>query len=248
VAKTTTALTLGACFVEQQRETLLIDLDPQGNLTGGLGLNPAEIRRSAADLLLGNESVLRVSRETCVPGLDLIPSNADMVTAAQFLPLRKPYEPLLRDGLAQPDAAHYEVVIMDCPPSLGPVAICALTAAQLVLIPTQCEYFALQALNSTLKLVNLVRVKTNPALLHRVLITMFDRRGNLHERLLAHVQQHIGAHLLQTMIGVDAKLRESQLAGKPITLHAQASRSAQQYRQLTEELLSYVQGHVLPTA
>ncbi|MBF8284417.1 MAG: AAA 31 protein [Anaerolineales bacterium] len=248
VAKTTTTLALGACLVEQQCETLLIDLDPQANLTGGMGVDPAMVRRSAADVLLGNETVLRMSRETSVPGLDLVPSNADMVTVAQFLHVRKPYEYILRDSLARPEVAHYEVVLIDCPPALGPITINALTAANLVIIPTQCEYFSMQALDSVLKLVNLVRAKTNPPLVFRLLVTMFDQRGHLHSRILAHLQQHFGNSLLQTAIGFDSKLRESQLVGQPITVHAKQSRGTQQYRQLAEELLTYVRRQVHPTA
>ena len=248
VAKTTTALALGACLAEQQCETLLIDLDPQANLTAGIGLNPAEIRRSAADVLLGNETLLRASRETCVPGLDVIPSNADMLTVSKYLYLRSPYEYLLRDSLAHSNLAFYEVVLMDCPPSLGPLTISALTAANLVIVPTQCEYFSMQALHSTLKLIAAVRAKTNPELTFRLLVTMFDQRGQLHSRVLAHLQQRFSESMLQNMIGIDGKLRESQLAGKPITVHANRSRGAQHYRQLAEELLTYVRRPVLQTA
>lgn len=248
VAKTTTALSLGACFVERRCETLLIDLDPQANLTGGMGLNPAEMRRSAADILLGNETLLRVSRETSLPGLDVIPSNADMLTVSKYLYLRSPYEYLLRDSLARADVASYDLAVIDCPPSLGPLTVCALTAADLVVVPTQCEYFSMQALNSTLKLIQLARAKTNPRLAHRLLVTMLDQRGRLHGRVLAHLQQRFPEAVLQTLIGVDSKLRESQLAGRPITVHANSSRGAQHYRQLAEELLTYVERQVLSAA
>jgi chromosome partitioning protein len=248
VAKTTTALALGACLVEQQCETLLIDLDPQSNLTAGMGLDPLEVRRSAADVLLGNETLIRVSRETGTPGLDLVPSNADMLTVSHFLYLRAGYEYVLRDSLAQPGVAHYDVALIDCPPSLGEVTLTALTAADLVIVPTQCEYFSMQALDSTLKLVSLVRAKTNPRLAFRLLITMFDLRGKLHSRALAYLQNHFANALLQTAIGVDTKLRESQMIGQPVTAYAPHSRSAQQYRQLAEELMTYVQRPVYQTA
>ena len=206
------------------------------------------MHRSAADVLLGNETLLRVSRETGVPGLDLAPANADMVTVAQCFYLRSPYEYILRDSLARPDMAHYEVVVIDCPPTLGPITINALTAADLVIIPTQCEYFSMQALDSVFRLINLVRVKTNPRLTYRLLATMFDGRGNLHGRVFAHLQQHFGGAVLQTVIGFDSKLRESQLLGQPITAHARQSRGAQHYRQLAEELLTYVRRQVFQTA
>ncbi len=248
VAKTTSVLTLGACLVEQHCETLLIDLDPQANLTAGLNVNPAEVRRSAADVLLGNETLLRVSRETGIPGLDLVPANADMVTVAKYLYLREPYEFVLREALTRADAAHYEVVLIDCPPSLGPVTLNALTAADLVILPTQCEYFSMQALDSPFRLISLVRAKTNPRLAYRLLVTMFDQRGNLHTRMLAQLREHFGASLLETVIGFDSKLRESQMLGRPMTEHAPQSRATQQYRQLAQELLQYVRRPVLQTA
>lgn len=248
VAKTTTALSLGAALVEQQIETLLIDLDPQANLTAGLGLNPAEVRRSTADVLLGAETLLRVSRETKVPGLDLVPSNPDMVSVSKHLYLREPYEYVLRQALRLPELEHYEAVVIDCPPSLGPVTLNALTAADLVIIPTQCEYFSMQALDSPFRLIELVRGKTNPQLSYRLLVTMFDGRGSLHTRLLARLREFFPEILLDTVIGFDSKVRESQMMGAPIMLYAPHSRAALQYRQLAQELLTYVRRPILQTA
>jgi chromosome partitioning protein len=241
VAKTTTALSLGGCFVEKGHETLLIDLDLQANLTSGLGVNPAEIRHSIADVLLGNELLMRLSRETSVPGLELVPANDDMLLVSRHLQLRQGYETVLRESLSRPDAAHYAFILLDCPPSVGPVTIAALTAAQMVIVPTQGEYFSMQALSQSLDLVQMVRARTNPGLGYRLLMTMYDQRGQLHTRALEHLRQHFAQAMLQTVIGVDSKLRESQLAGKPITVHAHGSRGAQHYRQLAEELLTYVQ-------
>jgi chromosome partitioning protein len=232
VAKTTTALSLGACFV---------DLDLQANLTVALGTDPAKVRHSAADVLLGNGTLLRISRETVIPGLDLVASNADMLTVSRHLHLRGGYEFTLREALSRPDMAHYEYVLLDCPPSVGPLTITALTAADLVIIPTQCEYFSMQALRYSLELIGMVRAKTNSSLSYRVLITMFDGRGALHTRSLAQLQQHLASALFQTVIGVDSKLRESQLAAMPITVYSHNSRVTQQYRQLAEELQTHVQ-------
>lgn len=248
VAKTTTALSLAASLAERGQATLLIDLDPQGNLTSGLGCDPARMRGSAADVLLGNDRLASVSRPTDMSGLDLVPSNADMVTLPRWLHLREKYEPLLRDSLARPELQRYAFVLLDCPPLVGPLTITALTAANLALIPTQCEYFSVQVLNNSLELIRLIRGRTNPELAYRILVTMFDGRGLLHGRVLAHLQQHFAPALFQTVIGVDAKLRESQLAGRPITVHAHSSRAAQQYRQLAEELLTYAQRPVLEAA
>lgn len=248
VAKTTTAISLGACLVERAQPTLLLDLDPQGNLTSGLGLDPEQMGASIADVLLGNDLISKAACETSLPGLDLVPSNPDMVTLPRWLHLREKYEPLLRDSLARPDVAAYRYVVMDCPPLLGPLTVAALTAADLVLIPTQCEYFSVQVLANSLDLVQMVRGRTNPRLAYRILVTMFDGRGLLHTRVLSQLQSVFPDALLQTMIGVDAKVRESQLAGRPITVHANSSRAALQYRQLAEELLSYVQRPVQEAA
>lgn len=247
VAKTTTTLALGACFAERGIPTLMVDLDPQASLTTGAGLNPADLKRSAADVLLGLEPLSSAIRPTEVPNLNLVPSNADMIMAAQCLQSLVRYEHKLQDSLVEANLSNYQLVLLDCPPSLGPVTIAALTAAQMVVIPTQCEYFSMQALNSTFELVRAVRAKTNSTLKYRLLITMFDLRGKLHSQALSYIQQHFATALLQTIIGFDSKLRESQVAGKPITAYAQLSRGAQQYRQLAEELSVYVQGPVLQT-
>ncbi|HLF02879.1 MAG TPA: ParA family protein [Anaerolineales bacterium] len=248
VAKTTTTLALGACFAEQQRETLIIDLDPQASLTTGLGLNPSEIAHSASDVLLGLETLSKLVIGTELPHMSVIPSNADMIMAGQLLQSLTRYEYKLRDSLADPEMAHYDLIVLDCPPTLGALTVAAMTAANMVIIPTQCEYFSMQALNSTFELVRAVRVKTNSHLKYRLLITMFDLRGRLHSQALGQLQQHFNNSMFRTIIGFDSKLRESQVAGKPITTYAQISRSAQQYRQLAEELLTYVQRPVLQTA
>jgi len=238
VAKTTTALSLGACFAEQHIDTLLIDLDSQANLTVGLGINPAEMRRSTADVLLGDAPIVKVTRESILPGLDLIPSNPDMLTAAKALYLRANYEYLLREALNDARIAFYEVVIIDCPPTLGSLTLSALTAADLTIVPVPCEYFAVQGLKGVLKLIKLVREKTNPQLHYRLLVTMFDRRGNLHSKMLDQIKEHFSDSMLETMIGVDSQLRESQVVGVPIVMHAPWTRGTQQYRALAQEVLS----------
>lgn len=240
VAKTTTTLSLGNCFAEQQFETLMIDLDPQANLTSALGMDPDDIRHSAADVLLGNSTLLQVSRETGLPGLDIVPANADMLTASRFLYLRPNYEYLLRDHLIQEALEFYDVVLIDCPPALGPLTLNALTAANMAIIPTQCEFFSMQALNNIFKLINVVWSKTNPKLSFRILVTMFDRRGTLHGRVLKQLQQNFSHSMLETIIGVDSKLRESQLAGTMIGKYAHSSRGFQQYCALAKELEQYV--------
>lgn len=248
VAKTTTSLALGASLVEKRSETLLIDLDPQANLTGSIGINSANTNFSIADALMGEADLTSVRLETSLPGLDIVPSNAGMFTISRQLFQLGDYEYNLRRVLNGPAAADYEFVVLDCPPSLGPLTFNALTAADLLIVPTQCEYFSIQALMDMFELVNVVRDRTNPVLLYRLLVTMFDGRGNFHARMLAQLREYFNEGILQTVIGFDTKLREAQAAGQPINLHAPLSRSAQQYRHLAEELLTYVPNKQIQTA
>lgn len=246
VAKTTTVSSLGACFAERGLRTLLIDLDPAANLTTGLGISPAEAARSAADILLGNERLGNIILETALPGLDIVPSNSDMITASRFLNLRPGYESLLANSFAQNGIAPYNFVLLDCPPSVGAVTITALNAADMALIPTQPEYYSLQALDGIFGAIKAARMKGNPGLRYRLLVTMYDRRGSLHTRVLESMQERLRGALLETMIGFDSKLRESQMYGVPITLHAPGTRAAHQYRLLAEEMNAYVEANKNP--
>ena len=241
VAKTTTASALGAALVELGYRVLLIDLDPSGNLTAGLGLNPAQMPRSMADILLGNNTLPMVYRATSLPGLDLVPSNRAMMTAANFLQVRTQYEGLLHQSLSRNGTGGHDFICVDCPPSLGPLTLNALTAANLAIIPTQCEYYAIQALEGVFKLVQMVRTKFNAQLKYRLLVTMFDMRGNLHQQVWKKLRERYGDALFKSRIGFDSKLRASQVEGVPITVYAPGGRAAQQYRALAREIQAYVE-------
>jgi chromosome partitioning protein len=241
VAKTTTASALGATLVEMGYRVLLIDLDPSANLTAGLGFNPAQMPKSMADILLGNETLQMVYRSTSLPGLDIIPSNSDMMTAARLLQVRAQYEELLRQSLNRNGDNLHDFICIDCPPSLGPLTLSAMTAAKLVVIPTQCEYYAIQALSGIFKTINLVRSKYNPNLKYRLLVTMFDLRGNLHSQVLKKMKEHYAGSLFNTKIGFDSKLRASQVEGVPVTVFAPTTRAVQQYRSLAKEIVAYVE-------
>ncbi len=249
VAKTTTVSTLGAALAEQNQKTLLIDLDPSGNLTFGLGFVSGNEARSAADVLLGNDTLQNIRQLTDVEGLDIITSNSEMATVARFLNLRPKFEQLLRSSIEQ--HAHsskhvYDFVLIDCPPTLGPLTVTALTAARMALIPTQCEYYSLQALDGIFKAISNPRANYNPALQYRLLVTMYDRRGLLHTRVLNMLRDRFGEVLFQNMIGFDSKLRESQLVGLPVTAHAPRTRAALQYRLLAGELYKEVASQIAP--
>jgi chromosome partitioning protein len=248
VAKTTTVLALGASMVERGVETLVIDLDPQANLTSSIGLDVNETERSIAGALMGEAEIASLRMETALPGLDIIPSNAEMFKLNRELYRVDDYEHRLRRLLSGPPLSDYGFVIVDCPPALGPLTLNALTAADMLIIPSQCEYFSVQALTDMFDVVNLVRERTNPQLVYRLLITMFDGRGNFHTRMLEQMRAYFKHGLLQTIIGFDTKIREAQLAGLPVTVYAPLSRGAQQYRQLAEELMIYVSDKQKTTA
>lgn len=239
VAKTTTTLGLGASLVERGNETLIIDLDPQANLTSGIGLDADKVQFSLAEELLGKADLDCIRQKTSLLGLDIVPSGAGMITIGRELYRMEGYEFCLRRLLAGPAVSDYGFILLDCPPSLGPLTFIALTAADLLIIPTQCEYFSIQALMDMFEAVNLVRERTNPHLKYRLLVTMFDGRGNFHSQMLEQMREFFKGGLLQTIIGFDTKLREAQLFGRPVTVHAPQSRGAQQYRQLAEELTVY---------
>ncbi len=239
VAKTTTSLSLGAALVESRQQVLLIDLDPQANLTLGVGVQPNSLQRTMADVLLGSETVMQVSRETGIPGLELAPANHDLALAERFLTLRENYEMLLRQALSSING--YNIIIMDCPPSLGPLTRTALGAAHLLIIPTQAEFFSAHALRDMLNLIRDIRRRANPGLRYRLLLTMLDRRNRIHRSMYEQVRTAFGKAVFETAIDVDTRLREAPVFAQPITIYAPRSRGAEQYRALAQELRKYAQ-------
>ena len=242
VAKTTTVISLGGALAQTGREVLLIDLDTQANLSLGLGVDPTRVRRSIADVLLNSASLLSVSRETSIPGLDLVPANAEMGLAERFLPVRQNYDQILKNVLQNNAAVSaYQYIILDCPPSLGAVTTNALTAADFVIAPTQPEYFSAYGLRSLMAAIRRVRSQSNPNLAYYILVTMLDRRNRIHRTMLEQLLATFGDGLLKTVIEIDTKLRESTVAGLPITHYYPKSRSAGQYSALAQELLENVE-------
>ena len=245
VSKTTTTLSLGACLAESNgqpaRSVLLIDLDPQANLTAALGVTPGSLRRMIGDALLEQSSLLAVSRESAVPHLDLVPANQGLLVLDKVLFGRPGFEYRLRQQLGSPIEEQYDVVIFDCPPAFGTLTMNALTAADLLLIPVPCDYFSARSLQQFLELVNLVQRNTNPALRYRILITMFDKRNRISHIIHEQIRRKYGSTVLNTIISVDTKLRESPVIGQPITQYAPHSRSAHEYRALATELMEHEQ-------
>lgn len=241
VAKTTTSLSLGACLAEQGRSVLLVDLDPQANLTQSLGVDPGRIRRMVGDVLLDQASLLSVSRESSVFNLDLVPASQNLLVLDKVLYGRNGYEYRLKTHLESMNGSYYDIIIFDCPPAFGTLTLNALTAADLLIIPVQCEYYSARSLRSYLDLVRLVNRRSNPNLYFRVLVTMFDRRNRVSHLILRQLQHKYSDVLFNTHIGIDTKLRESPAFGKPITQYAPNARAAREYRALASELRAYEQ-------
>lgn len=239
VAKTTTVLSLGAALTEGGERVLVVDLDPQANLTLSLGFKANGRDRTVVDVLLGRDTMEAVSRGTGVPRLNLAPSSIHLQMAERFLGIREQYEMLLKQAV---EALHgYDTILLDCPPALGTITRCALTASDLLIIPTQCEFFSAHALKDVLALVKDIRSTTNPRLRYRLLLTMLDRRNRIHRSLYEQVRSAFGPAVFESVIEVDTRLRESQIFAQPITIYASRSRGAEQYRQLAKELRSYAQ-------
>jgi chromosome partitioning protein len=241
VSKTTTTLSLGACLAESNgtpaRRVLLIDLDPQANLTMALGVNPGTVRRMIGDALLDQASLLAVSRESAIPNLDLVPANQGLLVLDKVLFGRPGFEYRLKQQLGGPIAQQYDITLFDCPPAFGTLTMNALTAADLLVIPVPCDYFSARSLQQFLELVTLVQRNTNPALRYRILITMYDKRNRISHIIQDQLRRKFGHAMLNTIISIDTKLRESPVVGQPITQYAPNSRSAQEYHALATELM-----------
>jgi chromosome partitioning protein len=230
---------LGACLAEAGKKVLLIDLDPQANLTMSLAIQPESLEYTVAEVLIGSTPLLSVCRASGVSHLDIAPSNASLAVLERALYRRRRYETRLKQAASSLDDAVYDYVLIDCPPSLGPLTLNALTSSELVIVPTQAEYYALRSLQNIFQLVKLVRDKTNAGLRYRLLVTMYDRRNSICVQTLGLMRRRFASALFDVVIDVDTKLRECPMAGVPITVYKPGARSALQYRALAEELLCY---------
>ena len=235
VGKTTTAVNLAASFAVSERATLLVDLDPQANASSAFGVPPQE--RHVYDALVGGCVMKDVVVGTELDYLHVVPSGRDLVGAEIELVSLESRERRLALALADV-RERYEIVIVDCPPSLGLLTLNALTAADAVLVPLQCEYYALEGLARLLETIDLVRAALNPALhLEGIVGTMVDSRNSLGKQVLAEVRSHFGDRVFQTVIPRNVRLSEAPSHGKPILLYDVRSKGAVAYLRLAEEIL-----------
>lgn len=239
VGKTTTTINLGAALAEYGRRVLIVDFDPQGAASVGLGVNPHELDKTVYTLLMERDVTLGdVVRTTAVPGLDLVPANIDLSAAEVQLVGEVARETVLARAL-RPAESEYDVVLIDCQPSLGLLTVNALTAAHGVIIPLECEFFALRGVALLIETVEKVRDRLNPRLqIDGILGTMHDPRTLHSKEVLARVREAFGDKLLHTVIGRTVKFPDSSVAAEPITTYAPGHAGAAQYRQLARELVA----------
>jgi chromosome partitioning protein len=237
VGKTTTVVNLATYLALAGERMLVIDLDPQGNATSGFGIEKRDVERSVYDALLGSVPMTELVLRTSVLRLDLIPSSLALAGAEVELAGFMAREHRLAGALDE-IAADYDYVILDCPPSLGLLTVNALTAADSVLIPIQCEYYALEGLSQLTATINLVRDQLNPDLaIKGVVLTMFDARTNLAAEVAAEVRRHLGSSVYKTVVPRSVRLSEAPSHGLPIALYRPDSKGADAYRDLAAEFL-----------
>jgi chromosome partitioning protein len=239
VGKTTTAVNLGAELARQLR-VLLVDLDPQANATSSLGLSPRSQARSTYDALLGETPLGEIITESGVAGLDLAPANAALA-GAQIELVELPEREHRLGRVLAPVAGHYDIILVDTPPSLGILTLNGLTACDSVLVPVQCEYLALEGLSQLVDTLELVRASLNPRLrLLGILLTMLDARTNLSIQVAAEVRRYFPAATFKATIPRSVRLSEAPSYGRPIRLYDPSSRGADAYAQLAREVLARI--------
>ncbi|MCI0480470.1 MAG: AAA family ATPase [Candidatus Dadabacteria bacterium] len=237
VAKTTTAINLAMGLGAAEKRVLLVDLDPQSNATSGLGVDPAAQNKSTYEVVIGEAAVKDAVMPDVFPYLDLLPAHKRLTGAEVELVSIVGRETLLRDGLNRV-RDDYDYILVDCPPSLGLLTLNGLVAADSVLIPIQCEYFALEGLSNLLQTIELVKERLNPDLeIEGVVLTMFDVRTNLSPQVADEVKKHFGDKVYKSIIPRNVRLSEAPSFGLPILLYDAGSPGAQAYMNLVSEVL-----------
>ena len=237
VGKTTTAINLSSCLAEAGKKVLTIDLDPQGNMTSGLGVDKNELENTVYELMLDECSIKESMADTVVEGMKIIPSNVNLAGAEIELLGINDKEYILKNAVDY-IRDDYDFIIIDCPPSLNMLTINAMTTADSVLVPIQCEYYALEGLTQLIHTIELVQNRLNPDLdIEGVVFTMYDARTNLSLQVVENVKNNLDQSIYKTIIPRNVRLAEAPSYGLPITLYDKRSVGAESYRLLAEEVL-----------
>ena len=239
VGKTTSAVNLSACMAHIGQKVLLVDIDPQGNATSGAGIDKGDVDQCIYDVLVDDVKIEQVVRETLIPNLDLVPATIQLAGAELELVPTISREVRLGRALGKVKE-EYDYIFIDCPPSLGLLTINALTAADTVLIPVQCEYYALEGLSQLLNTIRLVQKHLNNRLMiEGVLLTMLDARTNLGIQVIDEVKKYFQEKVYQTIIPRNVRLSEAPSHGKPIVVYDPKSKGAEVYSDLAKEVISH---------
>ena len=237
VGKTTTSINLSACLVEQGKKVLTIDMDPQGNTTSGLGLEKAELEHTVYELMLGECTIRESMIQTDIENLFVIPSNVNLAGAEIELLGIDDREYILKNEVDY-IKEDFEFILIDCPPSLNMLTINAMTTADTVLVPIQCEYYALEGLSQLIHTINLVKTRLNPSLqMEGVVFTMYDARTNLSLQVVEDVKSNLNTNIYKTIIPRNIRLAEAPSHGLPINLYDTKSTGAESYRLLAKEVI-----------
>lgn len=238
VGKTTTAINLSSCLASLGKKVLSIDLDPQGNMSSGLGVDKDEVEYSAYDLIIGNAKIESCICENVIENLDVLPSNINLSAAEIELIGVENKEFIIRDEVARV-RDNYDYVIIDCPPALSMLTINAMTTADSVLVPIQCEYYALEGLSQLIHTIELVQERLNPSLkIEGVVFTMYDARTNLSLQVVENVKDNLDQTIYKTIIPRNIRLAEAPSYGMPINLYDPRSTGAESYMLLAEEVIN----------
>lgn len=238
VGKTTTAINLSACLAEKGKKVLSVDMDPQGNMTSGLGIEKESVENTIYDLIIGNSEIEDVIVKDILENLDIIPTSIDLSAAEIELIDVENKEYILRNAIEKVKDT-YDFIIIDCPPSLSMLTINAMTTADSVVVPIQCEYYALEGLSQLIHTVELVKDRLNPGLeIEGVVFTMYDARTNLSLQVVENVKDNLQQNIYKTIIPRNIRLAEAPSYGMPINLYDTKSVGAESYRNLAEEVIS----------
>jgi chromosome partitioning protein len=238
VGKTTTAVNLAASLAVAEKKVLLIDIDPQGNATSGLGIKMGEDSKSIYHVLIDEAPIRSLILDTELEFLKVVPSNIDLIGAEIELVSFQDRETRLKKSLEE-IKSEFDFVIIDCPPSLGLITVNSFTAADSVLIPLQCEYYPMEGLSQLLKTIKLIKGSLNPNLaIEGILLTMFDKRNNISHQVMEEVRKHFGSLVFHAVIPRNVRLSECPSFGKPIILYDADSRGAESYLDLAREIMA----------